>query len=98
MAACNAGGGNRAASEETALGFVQAIASDFGRARGDACVPTNARRRARQARAFVTTWPRADHGLEAVAARRGALAVSFPRPQADRTAAPRPWPAAAQSQ
>jgi hypothetical protein len=33
MAACNAGGSNRAALEETVLGFVQAIGSDFGPAR-----------------------------------------------------------------
>jgi AraC family transcriptional regulator len=68
MAALRADESDRLASEETTLGLVQAIVSDFDLSRDDPRVPVTARRRIQRARAFIATQPEADRGLEAVAA------------------------------
>jgi AraC family transcriptional regulator len=68
MAALGADESDRLTSEETTLGLVQAIASDFDLSREDRHVPMTARRRVQRARAFIAAQPEADHSLAAVAA------------------------------
>jgi AraC-like DNA-binding protein len=68
MSALSADKSDRLASEETALGLVQAIVSDFDLSREDAHVPMIARQRVQRARAFIASRPEADHSLDAVAA------------------------------
>jgi AraC family transcriptional regulator len=68
IAALGAEESDRLASEETTLGLVQAIASDFDLSREDPHVPLAARQRVQRARAFIAVQPEADHSLEAVAA------------------------------
>jgi AraC family transcriptional regulator len=68
MAALGADESDRLASEETTLGLVQAIVSDFDLSREDRPVPMTARQRVQRARAFIASKPEADHSLEEVAA------------------------------